>query len=290
MRQRRTSRVTGLRHDDFKPYLWKTTDYGQTWVSIAGNLPTGSVNAIAEDRKNPNLLFVGTDIGLYVTLDGGKVWTRMKNGIPTNPVHDLLIHSRENELVVATHGRGVFIADVTPLQGLTPQAMNADAILFDIQPAVQWVNTPQPVTATSNINGQSRPAGVAINYYLKSAAAAGSVTVRVYDGTRLIAETPGPVAAGIQTVRWNMQARRTLTEAERAAAAGRGGRGGRGGGGGAGGRGGRGGGAGGGVVFPAAAADAVMSTVTPGEYRVVLSVGGKEYSHNAMILADSWYK
>jgi photosystem II stability/assembly factor-like uncharacterized protein len=283
--------VTGLRNDDFKPYVWKTTDYGQTWTSIAGNLPAnGSVNVIREDRQNPNLLFAGTDFGLYATLDGGKTWSRMKNGLPTNPVHDLQIHPREKEVIVGTHGRGMFIADISALEGLTPQAMNADAALFSIVPAVQWVQPPRPVTASINFNGQSRPAGVTINYYLKSAVS--SARVQVFDGTRMIADTAGPTAAGIQTVRWNLQSRRELTETERAAA-GRGGRGGRGAGGGGppggGGRGGRGGGSNV-IVFPAVSADAVMSTVEPGEYRVVLKVGNTEYTQKATVLADLWFK
>jgi hypothetical protein len=92
--------VTGLRHDDTKPFAWKTTDYGATWTSIIGNLPAEAINVIREDRRNPNLLFVGTDVGLYASLDGGKAWQRMSNGLTTNPVHDLAIHPREQELIV----------------------------------------------------------------------------------------------------------------------------------------------------------------------------------------------
>jgi hypothetical protein len=282
--------VTGLRNDDFKPYVWKTTDYGQTWASIAGNLPNEPINVIREDHKNPNLLFVGTDMGLFASIDGGRAWTRMRNGMPTNPVHDLVIHQRENEIVVGTHGRGIYIGDIVPLQGLTAQAMSTDVALFDIQPTVQWVSTPQPVTASINYNGQSRPAGAPIHYYLRSAIS-GGVTVRVYDGARLIAETPGPGAAGVNTVRWNLQQRREVSEAETAGRGGAGGRGGRGGagGGGAGGRGGGRGGAGGAAVFPAAgAANTVLSNVLPGEYRVVLQAGNTQITKTAMVLADHW--
>ena len=277
--------ATGYRSDDFKPYVWKTTDYGQTWTSIAGNLPNEAVNVIVEDHKNPNLLFVGTDMGLYVSIDGGRAWTRLRNGMPTNPVHDAKIHPRENEIIVGTHGRGIFIADITPLQELTPQVVASDAHLFDIQPTVQWAGSQQPVTASNNYNGESRPAGVAINYYLRSAVQ--GVTVRVYDGARLIAETPGPGAAGIQTVRWNMQSRRELTEAELAGRGG-GGRGGRGGGGG--GFGGRGGGRGGpaAVIFPLPAPNTALAAVTPGEYRVVLRVGQRDIEEKAVILKDVW--
>jgi photosystem II stability/assembly factor-like uncharacterized protein len=276
--------ATGLRSDDPKAYVWKTTDYGATWTSIAGNLPAEPVNVIREDRKNPSLLFVGTDLGLYASLDGGRAWHRMKNGMTTNPVHDLAIHPREQEIIVGTHGRGIYIGDISGLQALTPTVLADDAHLAPIVPTVQYKAEMRPVAASLNYNGQSRLPGVHINYYLKSAVS-GGVTVRVYDGARMIAETSGPGAAGLNTVRWTMQSARAMTEAEQSG----GGRGGRGGG--AGGFGGGGGRGGAGAAqaspqFPAAAPNMVLSTVTPGEYRVVLSAGGKEYTQTAMVVAD----
>jgi photosystem II stability/assembly factor-like uncharacterized protein len=275
--------VTGLRHDDTKPFAWKTTDYGATWTSIVGNLPSESVNVIREDRRNPNLLFIGTDYGLHGSLDGGKAWQRMTNGLTTNPVHDLAIHPREQEIIVGTHGRGIYIADISGLQALTPTTLGTDAHLVPIVTTVQHVQGLRPVTASLNYDGQSRLPGVHINYYLKSAAT--GVTVRVYDGARLIAETStAPGKAGLNTVRWTMQSSRAMTEAEQSAA-GRGGRGG-GGGGGFGGFG-RGGGAPpASPQFPSPAAGMVTSTVPPGEYRVVLVVGGKEYSESALVMAE----
>ena len=271
--------ATGYRSDDFKPFVWKTTDYGATWTSLAGNLPNEAINVIREDRKNPNLLFVGTDYGLYASLDGGKVWQRMKNGMTTNPVHDLAIHPREQELIVGTHGRGIYIADISGLQALTPAVLGADAHLAPIVPTVQQTAGLRPVTASLNYNGQSRQPGVHINYYLKSAAQ--GVKIRVYDGARMIAEGDAPGNAGLNTVRWTMQSVRPATEAE-LAGGGRG-RGGRGGGGG--GFGGRGGGTPtGSPQFPAVGTG-VLATVNPGEYRVVLSVGGREYTQTAFIMA-----
>jgi photosystem II stability/assembly factor-like uncharacterized protein len=274
--------VTGYRHDDFKPFIWKTTDYGATWTSIAANLPNEAINVIREDRRNPNLLFVGTDFGLHASLDGGKVWQRMKTGITTNPVHDLLIHHREQELIVGTHGRGIYIADISGLQALTPSLLAADAHLVPIVSTVQQATGLRPVTASLNYNGQSRLPGVHINYYLKSPA--NGVTVRVYDGARVIAETTtAPGNAGLNTVRWTMQSTRAMTEAEQQAAGGRGGRGG--GGGFGGGRGGA-GAAAATPQFPVPAQGTVQATVAPGEYRVVLSIGGREYSQTALVMAD----
>jgi photosystem II stability/assembly factor-like uncharacterized protein len=270
--------ATGLRHDDFKPFAWKTTDYGATWTSVVGNLPNQAINVIREDRRNPNLLFIGTDFGVYASLDGGKAWQPMKNGITTNPVHDLLIHPREQELIVGTHGRGIYIADISGLQALTPAVLAADAHLAPIVPIVQQVQGMRPVAASINYDGQSREPGLHINYYLKAATT--GVTVRVYDGARVIAETTtAPGRAGLNKVRWTLQSSRAATEGEQAG--GRGGRGGFGGG-----FGGRGGAATGTPTFPAFATGTVLATVPPGEYRVVLTVGGREYSQTAVVTAE----
>jgi len=160
--------------------------------------------------------------------------------------------------------------------------LGADAHLAPIVPTVQQTAGLRPVTASANYNGQSRLPGVHINYYLKSAAE--GVKVRVYDGARMIAEGDAPGNAGLNTVRWTMQSARPATEAE-LAAGGRG-RGGRGGGGGGGFGGGRGGGAAAGSPQFPAPGTGVLATVNPGEYRVVLSVGGREYTQTAFVMAD----
>ena len=272
--------VTGYRQDDFRALVWKTSDYGETWTSIAGGLPNESVNVIREDRKNPNLLFVGTDLGLHTSIDGGRTWHRLHNGMPTQPVHDLQIHPRENEVIVATHGRGIFIGDISPLQELTPAVLAADAHLFDVQPVVQWITGLRPVVASQNFAGESRPNGVQIKYYLRTPAS-GDVKISVYDGPRLLAETTNaPKTAGIHTVRWTMQAKRPRTAAEQNP----------------GNQGGFGGGQGqqgqqpqGVVVFPAPDAGSVLTTVPPGDYRVVLTVGGRQYTSTAEVLRDVWF-
>ncbi len=138
---------TGLRNDDFRAFVYKTTDFGQTWTSIAGNLPNKSINVIVEDPKNPNLLFVGVDFGIYFSIDGGKTWNEMK-GFPTQPVHDLKIHPREHDLIVGTHGRGFYIADITTLEELD-RALGQDVYLFDIKPKVKWVARRGNVSAST---------------------------------------------------------------------------------------------------------------------------------------------
>jgi photosystem II stability/assembly factor-like uncharacterized protein len=120
------------RNDDWKPYLFKTTDYGRTWTSVSGNLPAkGNINAVREGYDNPNLLFAGTEFGLYATTDGGKTWKRFSQGLPSVRIDDLLIHPRDRDLIVATHGRSFYIADdITPLEQLG-RVGSASVALFD---------------------------------------------------------------------------------------------------------------------------------------------------------------
>ena len=109
----------GFRNDDFAPYLYRTTDYGKTWTSISANLPNAPINVVVQDRKNKQLLFVGNDVGVFVSIDGGERWSALKANLPTVAVHDLTIHPRENDLVIATYGRALWTGDITPLQELT---------------------------------------------------------------------------------------------------------------------------------------------------------------------------
>ncbi len=101
----------GKRDDDFTPYVWKSTDYGKTWTSLAKGVPVGPVNVVREDPVNKDILYLGTDMGAYVTVDGGKTWTVLGGNLPTVYVHDLVIHPRDNIIVIATHGRGMWALD-----------------------------------------------------------------------------------------------------------------------------------------------------------------------------------
>jgi len=108
--------LTGYRDDDFEKYLYMSTDFGETWTSIAGNLPSESINVIREDPTNGNILYVGTDLGVYASLDKGKTWHSLCNNLPTTPVHDLVIHPRDSEIIIGTHGRSIFVIDVKEIQ------------------------------------------------------------------------------------------------------------------------------------------------------------------------------
>jgi photosystem II stability/assembly factor-like uncharacterized protein len=130
----------GHRRDDFRPYVFRTADYGRSWTSLTANLPAeGPVYVIEEDPRNPRLLFVGTEHGVHLSIDGGGSWRPLMTGLPTVPVHDLVVHPREGDLVAATHGRSIWILDdVGPLQQLTDSLLAAELHLFGSRTATRW--------------------------------------------------------------------------------------------------------------------------------------------------------
>jgi len=124
----------GYRNDEFAPYVFRSTDYGKTWQALAAGLPNEPVNTVREDPKASHLLYVGTDSGVFVSLDRGATWTAMAGGLPNVPVHDLLVHPREGDLVVATHGRSVYVADAAPLRELKEPARSKPLHAFKVKP------------------------------------------------------------------------------------------------------------------------------------------------------------
>jgi len=160
---------------DFKPYLLKSTDAGKTWKSIAGNLPErGTVYCIAEDHVNPELLFCGTEFGLFATIDGGKKWHRMTNGLPTIQVKDLVIQKHNNDLVVGTFGRGIYVLDdYSPLRRLTAAAMEKPALLIAPESTMAYVQSSQLGGGGKSFQGSSHyfaenpPVGATFTFHLK---------------------------------------------------------------------------------------------------------------------------
>ncbi|HVF60758.1 MAG TPA: glycosyl hydrolase, partial [Thermoanaerobaculia bacterium] len=161
---------------DFKPYLLKSTDRGRTWTSIAGDLPArGSVYALAEDHVDPQLLFAGTEFGVFFTIDGGKKWTQLKGGMPVIAVRDLAIQERENDLVVATFGRGFYVLDdYTPLRRATPALLEQEAVLFPLDDRIWMYHASQPLglpekafQGDSFFTAPNPPYGAVFTYYLK---------------------------------------------------------------------------------------------------------------------------
>lgn len=161
---------------DFEPYLLRSADRGRSWTSIASDLPErGSVYSLAEDHVDPDLLFCGTEFGLYFTGDGGRKWVRLKGGLPTIQVRDLAIQRRENDLVLGTFGRGIYILDdYTPLRGLQDDTLRqSEALLFPVETALLYIpSTPLGLKGRSFqgdnfYTADNPPFGAVFTYYLK---------------------------------------------------------------------------------------------------------------------------
>jgi photosystem II stability/assembly factor-like uncharacterized protein len=156
--------------DDFKPYLLKSTDKGKSWTSIAGNLPEKhTVHTIQQDFINPDLMFAGTEFGIFFTVDGGKIWTQLTAGMPTIAVEDMAIQERECDLVLATFGRGFYILDdYSPLRLLNKDLLDKDSYLFPVKDALMYIQTGGRYGQGSNYYVAKNPDfGATFTYYLK---------------------------------------------------------------------------------------------------------------------------
>ncbi len=162
----------GHRSNDFNAYAFLTTDYGETWKAISGGLSAqdGTAHVIREHPRNPNLLFLGTEFGAFVSFNRGANWVSLKTNLPTVPVDDIAIHPRENDLILGTHGRSIWILDdITPLEKLDSKALNSDLYLFDIRPATAWrVYGNKGNTGFKFFIAHNPPYGALVDYYLKS--------------------------------------------------------------------------------------------------------------------------
>lgn len=159
-----------LKNDDFKAYVIKSADKGRSWTSIASNLPAETVHSIEQDFKNPELLFVGTEFSFYFSVDGGSIWTKFNHGLPDIPVRDIVIQERENDLVIATFGRGFYILDnFDPLRHLTAQRLKQEnAILFPVKDALMFIEQGGRYGTGSTYYTAPNPEfGAVFTYYLK---------------------------------------------------------------------------------------------------------------------------
>ena len=204
------------RNNDFKPYVLKSTDYGAHWTSISGNLPAnGSVQVIREHPRNANLLFVGTEFGAFYSADAGKTWTQLKYNIPTVAVHDIVIHPRENDLVIGTHGRGIYIIDdITPLEKLA-EATSSGTYLFPVKAATEYnpnSSVPGGIRGAGALGDREYSApnpafGAAITYFLRdSLPKGGDVTLAIYDATgNRVRELTANKKRGMHRVIWDLR-------------------------------------------------------------------------------------
>ena len=204
------------RNNDFKPYVLKSEDYGAHWTAITGNLPAnGSVQVIREGYNEPNLLFVGTEFGAFFSALQGMQWTQLKYNLPTVAVHDIVIHPREHDLVIGTHGRGIYIIDdITPLEKLG-EANRAGTYLFPVKAATEYnPNSSVPggvrgagATGDREYSAPNPAFGAIITYFIRdSLPKNGDVALGIYDanGNR-VRELTANKTRGMHRVTWDLR-------------------------------------------------------------------------------------
>ncbi len=256
--------LDGHHSNDFRPYLFKTTDYGQTWSSVSGNLPAvGNVNSVRQDPVNPRLLYAATEFGLYITLDDGDSWHRFMPGLPITRVDEVVVHPRDHDLVLASHGYGIYVMDdISALQQMT--SLPTEPRLFTPRDAVQWktdFRLAARLPGNKTWAGETAPDGTALAFYLPQAGSA-TLTITNTATNEVLRTIDVDGKQGLNRLQWDLRGNPP------AGAAGQGGRGG------GGGRGGFGG-----------------PTAEPGVYRVSLTVGGRQVgSETFSVLEDIWMR
>jgi photosystem II stability/assembly factor-like uncharacterized protein len=282
------------RSDDDEPYVFVTEDEGETWKSLRGNLPSGSTRVLREDIENPNLLYLGTEFSVYASLNRGQGWTRINNNLPTVAVHELAQHPTAGELVAATHGRSIWILDVTALRQMTADALKAPSELYRPNTVVRWRSEPQRGSiygVGSHLYVGENPAyGAQIYYSLTKKA--DKVTIKILDYTgKTVREittipeggknVPLKKESGLHRVTWELVGTSTRSRPQGQGPGGPGGPGGQ--------------FARQFTPFAYVTGPALLAMLpgrgpqiraVPGMYRVVLTVDGKEYSQGLRIEAD----
>ena len=263
--------LDGHRFDDDEPYILTTEDFGKSWRSLRANLPenVGSTRVIREDIKNGNVLYLGCEFGAWVTIDRGESWTRLNNNLPTVAVHEFAIHPSAGEIVAGTHGRSLWILDVTALRQMSAETVNAAAHLYKPNDAILWRRKPGGGAGTARkFTGENPSSGIEIFYSLNGRS--DDVTLKITDAAgKLIRDLEASSQRGLNNVSWDL--RRPAPQRRGGAQRGRGGGGSARGGGSPRGRGrfGRRG-----------------RAVEAGIYRIVLTVNDKEYVQELSVLRD----
>ena len=200
----------GHRTGDMTTYVYKTTDYGATWQSLVTEDLAGYSLVIREDLVGPDLLFLGTEFGLYITLDGGQNWARFKGDLPKVGVRDIEIHPREHDLILGTHGRGIYILDdITPLRHLTAEVLEAKATLLPSRPAVLTIPASvQEFPGDDEFVGRNPSSAAQITYYLKRRHLFGDLKIEAYDSDgKLLSTLPAGKRRGINRASWSMRSK-----------------------------------------------------------------------------------
>ena len=225
-----TAYVAFDRHmfDDFRPYIYKTGDGGKSWQNVAGNLPANAyVQVVREDPKNSNLLYAGTELGLFASYTAGREWIALNlKNLPNVSVHDILIHPRDNDLILATHGRSILIFDdATPIQQMTADILKRDVHLFSVRPGLRFATrfTRYGIGDKAFV-GPNPPYGALITYYLKTKPDDKTTfKIQIFDeSNKLVQELDKPAKEkGMNRMAWNLryggpEVRRPPTEEETA--------------------------------------------------------------------------
>ena len=253
--------LDGHRSDDLRPHIYMTHDFGETWTSIESDLPSyGNVRTIREDPQNSDLLYAGTEFGFYISLNGGDNWHKFMNNLGTTRIDDVIVHPRDNDLVLATHGRSVQIMDdITPLQGLNAHVLEKDVHLFEPREAVLWKQDrrfSRSVTGAKIWQGKNAPQGTMISYYLKDETnGAANITVTDLSTGETFREIEGSTNKGLNRVAWDL--RGTAPPIEESVNRGFFGRN-------------------------------QAPTAEPGTYRITLEVNGESLSQLVDVLEDVW--
>ena len=197
--------------NDMKPYAYKTTDFGTTWKNIISDDVVGFVRNIQEDYNNPNLLFLGTEFGLYITIDGGSTWQKFTNNMPSVAVHFIDLQKKTNDLVMGTHGRGIIIIDdISPLRELTDEVLEKKLHFFENKPTVIYEegSFSGSFGAETQFVGANPSRSVQLKYFLKKRHIFGKMTMEVQDMNGSVISSLGPgKSKGINIVNWNYRIR-----------------------------------------------------------------------------------
>ena len=201
--------LDGHRSNDDLPHAFRSDDMGRTWTSLRSNLPdsAGSARVIVEDYENPDVLFLGTEFGAWASIDRGASWTRINNNdLPTVPVHDYKLHRLTGELVAGTHGRSIWIVDVSTLRQLSAEAMEEDAMLYQPEEAMIWKRARSAGSSgTRRFVGENPATGAAIRYSLGSRARSVQLWITDIRGETVWEAEDAPTTQGLHEFRWNLR-------------------------------------------------------------------------------------
>lgn len=199
---------SGFRNDDFTPLVFKTTDFGESWVKITNGISQAPVNVIIEDPNNKNILYLGNDEGVFVSLNAGEQWQSFRQDMPIVSVKDLTIQEREQDLIVGTYGRGAYVTDISLLNQLSEEFQNREAILFEVESKpiknfsdrAYWGN--YELSGSNHINTPNEAGGLSIYYFLKDIPN-NNAWIEVFNIKRQVSDTLNlKKVAGLQKIQW----------------------------------------------------------------------------------------